>query len=226
MKSSKKTIEGDFSPAAVLARIESVRRDRGLNKAEFCRLLGYDSRRYGNLFSRGDTPSLALVQRIALLTHVDARWLLCGEYAKEGAGEGLLSVPVLDIRLSAGHGEGLPARVKTTGSRTFDEPELRQLTTNPHNLNLVKVVGTSMEPLLHAGDEVMIDTTTPITLRDGLHPVRVQTALMVKHLQVLTGGRIRLVSENPAYQPLEIVLGDELEDFAVIGRVVWGARRY
>ena len=137
-----------------------------------------------------------------------------------------MSVPVLDGSLFTEDGEEAPEELKPTGTRTFDEPELRQLTLNPANLNLLKVIGTSMEPLLHAGDEVMIDITGPITLRDGLHAVRVQKALMVKHLQVLTGGKIRLVSENPAYRPIEIVLGEEPEDFAVIGRVVWGARRF
>ena len=88
MKSRKKTIEVDISSEAVLARIETVRRDLGLKKAEFCRLLHYDSRRYGNLFGRGDSPGPALIQRIALSTDVDARWLLCGEFSREKGVEG------------------------------------------------------------------------------------------------------------------------------------------
>jgi phage repressor protein C with HTH and peptisase S24 domain len=51
--------------------------------------------------------------------------------------------------------------------------------------------------------------------------VRVGEALMVKRLDTARPGRIALLSDNPAYRPVELA-PDQLE---VIGRVVWKSGR-
>ena len=181
---------------------------------------------------RGTKPSAEIILAIARITDISHGWLLTGEGKMLRGGEagtdaGYINVPVYwDVVLSAGHG-AIPPEVEEDGEmRPFMELELRQFSTNPHNLAIVKVTGTSMEPLLHAGDEVMVDFSVPVTLRDGLYAVRLGDVLLVKHLQRLPEGKIVLRSENPFYEPVEIDLEKEPEDFAVIGRVVWGARRY
>lgn len=152
--------------------------------------------------------------------------MLQGDTMDEEEPGGVRPVPVINVELAAGHGAEAPELEQVTETRPFSETELRQLSAQPHNLSIVRVAGISMEPLLHAGDEVMIDTTAPVVLRDGLFAVRLGDALMVKHLQRLPEGRVRVWSENPEYQSFEVRLGQEPDDFHVIGRVVWGARRY
>lgn len=62
----------------------------GMNKAEFCRNIGYEPSQYGNMFSRGDAPNLGLAQKIVKSTSVNSAWLLTGEgemLRNEGAEE-------------------------------------------------------------------------------------------------------------------------------------------
>ena len=53
------------------------------------------------------------------------------------------------------------------------------------------------------------------TLRDGIHVVRIGDALMVKRLAASGRGQATLLSENAAYPPIAVALG-ELD---IIGRV-------
>jgi phage repressor protein C with HTH and peptisase S24 domain len=77
-----------------------------------------------------------------------------------------------------------------------------------------------MEPLLHDGDEILVDRAQR-ALRDGIHVVRVGDALLVKRLAAAGPGRAMLLSQNYAYPPVEVAL-DELE---IVGRVVWKSGR-
>lgn len=77
-----------------------------------------------------------------------------------------------------------------------------------------------MEPLLRAGDEVLVDHA-PRPFRDGIHVVRLEDTLLVKRVAALGGGRFSLLSQNLAYPPLEVA-ADAIE---IIGRVVWKSGR-
>lgn len=77
-----------------------------------------------------------------------------------------------------------------------------------------------MEGTLRDGDEILVDRS-PRPLRDGIHVVRAGDALLVKRLDFSRPGTITLVSDNPAYRPLEL-MPDEVQ---VIGRVVWKSGR-
>jgi phage repressor protein C with HTH and peptisase S24 domain len=87
-------------------------------------------------------------------------------------------------------------------------------------LSAIRVQGDSMEPLLHDGDEILVDRTQR-ALRDGIHVVRLGDALMVKRLAPAGPGRATLLSQNYAYPPIEVALA-ELE---IVGRVVWKSGR-
>jgi phage repressor protein C with HTH and peptisase S24 domain len=77
-----------------------------------------------------------------------------------------------------------------------------------------------MEVTLRDGDEILVDRTLR-PLRDGIHVVRAGDALLVKRVELGRPGVITLVSDNPAYRPLEL----PPEDVEVIGRVVWKSGR-
>ena len=70
------------------------------------------------------------------------------------------------------------------------------------------------------GDEILVDRT-PRPLRDGIHVVRVDDALLVKRLDTSRPGALVLISDNPAYRPLELSPAQA----QVIGRVVWKSGR-
>ena len=76
-----------------------------------------------------------------------------------------------------------------------------------------------MEPVLRSGDEIFVDRNK--RAGEGIHVVRIGDALHVKQVQVSAADRIKLISANDAYAPVELAR-DEVE---VIGRVVWKGGR-
>jgi phage repressor protein C with HTH and peptisase S24 domain len=81
-------------------------------------------------------------------------------------------------------------------------------------------MGDSMDPLLRDGDEILVDRT-PRAFREGVHVVRLGEALHVKLLQAVPPDRLRLISKNAAYEPVEVAMSD----VDVVGRVVWKGGR-
>ena len=77
-----------------------------------------------------------------------------------------------------------------------------------------------MEPTLRDGDEILVDRA-PRPLRDGVHVVRAGESLLVKRLDLGRPGRIALISDNPAYPPIELAPNE----VKVVGRVVWKSGR-
>jgi hypothetical protein len=128
-------------------------------------------------------------------------------------------VPRLALGASAGPGAIDPAE-QMIGAFRFSTRWLREQGLDPATLSAIAVAGDSMEPVLRDGDEILVDRA-PRALRDGIHVVRVEDAVLVKRLDVGRPGTIALLSDNPAYRPLELALG-EVE---VIGRVVWKSGR-
>ena len=80
-----------------------------------------------------------------------------------------------------------------------------------------------MSPTLNHGDDIMVDNRAAAgPLRDGIHVIRLDDALMVKRLASGPSGRLSVLSDNPAYPGWPDVDGVTV---AIIGRVVWAGRR-
>lgn len=130
-----------------------------------------------------------------------------------------IDVPRLALGASAGPGS-TPAEERLVGAFRFSARWLREQGFEPAMLSAIVVTGDSMEPTLRDGDEILVDRS-PRPLRDGIHVVRVDEALLVKRIDTGRPGAIVLISDNPAYPPLELPPGE----VQVIGRVVWKSGR-
>jgi phage repressor protein C with HTH and peptisase S24 domain len=130
-----------------------------------------------------------------------------------------VDVPRLALGASAGPG-ALGTEEQPIGAFRFSSRWLRGQGLDPAMLSAIVVAGDSMEPTLRDGDEILVDLT-PRALRDGIHVVRVGDAVLVKRLDTGRPGTIALLSDNPAYRPLELPMGE----VQPIGRVVWKSGR-
>lgn len=130
-----------------------------------------------------------------------------------------VDVPRLPLGAAAGAG-ALAGEEAPFDSFRFSRGWLREQGLANAELHAIRVQGDSMEPLLHDGDEILVDRAQR-ALRDGIHVVRLGDALMVKRLAAAGPGRALLLSQNSAYPPIEVAL-DELE---IVGRVVWKSGR-
>lgn len=148
--------------------------------------------------------------------------------ARYGAAKGrdeFVFVPEYDIAASAGHGAEIPPEEVVRVLAVRQDWVRREVGANPQDLVVVSVRGDSMEPVIRAGDLIMVDRSETEPASEGLYVVRVGGALMVKRVQPLPGGVLQLISDHPAYPPVTLRRGDLDADSAVVGRVVWVGRK-
>jgi phage repressor protein C with HTH and peptisase S24 domain len=129
-------------------------------------------------------------------------------------------VPKVRARLSAGGGS-FEVQAMPVGGQPFAHAWLSRKGT-PSAMVLMDVVGDSMEPEIRDGDTVLVDRSTEEMRFGQVYAVGLEDAVLVKRVMRTPDG-LALVSDNPAYSPIR-VRGDELEQFRVIGRVVWLCR--
>lgn len=182
------------------------------------------SRISSSAFSRlfqGREPGLFKAARIAKETGVSLEWLATGQGSPNAATSGHIDVPILDVRLAAGHASITDAS-QQIGAMPFDHGLLRSLgRTSGDGLVVLTAEGDSMEPLIADGARVLADTLDT-RLREGIFAFRLGDELRVKRLRRRGTEAVEVLSENPRYDP-ELLEGHDLDQFAILGRVLWAA---
>jgi phage repressor protein C with HTH and peptisase S24 domain len=143
---------------------------------------------------------------------------------------GLVYLPLYDVRAAAGrNGIAVSNGEHVSDELAFKEDWIRrELRVSPADLRLIYVEGDSMEPDLRAGDVILIDHSDTLARREGIYVIRMDDALLVKQLQRMPGGLIKVISRNPAYEPFTIA-AEKIQGqngFGIVGRVVWACRRF
>ena len=202
-------------------KLSELARERGNSLAALSRMLGRNSTYLQQFISKGSPRKLEEADRRKL-----AQFFGVGE-GELGAPEELsydargdwVEVPRLPLEASAGPGAVGAAEIPFDAFR-FSRRWLREQGLEPALLSSIRVMGDSMDPLLRDGDEILVDRT-PRAFREGVHVVRLGEALHVKLIQAIPPGRLRLISKNPAYEPVEVAMAD----VDLVGRVVWKGGR-
>lgn len=200
--------------------------ERGVSLAQLSALIGRNASYLQQFVKKGSPRKLEETDRRTL-----ARFFGVDESLLGGPGENSrdlpgkpakgdwVDVPRLALGASAGPG-ALAAGEQAIGAFRFSARWLRGQGLDPAMLSAIAVTGDSMVPTLRDGDEILVDRT-PRPLTDGIHVVRVEDSILVKRLDTGRPGTIALVSDNPAYRPLEM----SPADVSVVGRVVWKSGR-
>ena len=143
---------------------------------------------------------------------------------------GLVYLPLYDVRAAAGRNNGIVSNGEHVADvLAFKEDWIRrELRAAPDDLRLIYVEGDSMEPDLRANDIILVDHTDTAARSDGIYVIRMEDALLVKQLQRLPGGLIKVISRNPAYEPFTVAVEkvQAQNGFGIVGRVVWACRRF
>lgn len=208
------------------ARLLAISAERGVSLSQLSALVGRNSSYLQQFVRKGSPRKLEEVDRrtLARFLGVDESELGAPEEKSfKGAGKVLrgdwVDVPRLALGASAGPGT-TAAEEQPIGAFRFSSRWLRGEGFDPAMLSAIVVAGDSMEPTLRDGDEILVDRS-PRPLRDGIHVVRVDDALLVKRIDTGRPGVMALISDNPSYRPLEL----PPTDVKVIGRVVWKSGR-
>ena len=201
-------------------RLTSLASETGNSLAALSRMIGRNSSSLQQYITKGSPRKLEEEdrRRLAEFFGVTESELGAPEEKSSSRGE-WVEVPRLALEASAGPGATAAEEIPFDAFR-FSRRWLRENGLDPAQLSAIRVIGDSMDPLLRGGDEILVDRT-PRAFREGVHVVRLGEALHVKLLQAVPPDRLRLISKNPAYEPVEVAM----EDVDVVGRVVWKGGR-
>jgi phage repressor protein C with HTH and peptisase S24 domain len=196
-------------------------------------------------------PSATFVVNFAKMAGVSLEWLLLGEgqmlkqaasdvASVSGSDSGhcvcldtlgnpvdldeFVFIPRYNLKAAAGHGattEGEKPMFSMAFRRYWVENYLRA---TPTDLSVISVKGDSMEGVLNDRDVILLNTSDT-QASSGLYVLRVDGDLVVKRVQRLPGGILRVISANEAYATFDVDLNNPPADFGVIGRVVWYGRQ-
>jgi len=204
-------------------RLRLLKQEQGVSYAQLARLIGKNAAYLQQFVERGSPRELGERDRRLLAGFFGVPEAELGAPQENSSisqlGNQWVDVPRLAIDASAGPG-ALPAEEIPYDTFRFSRRWLAEQNLAADQLSSITVAGDSMEPLIRAGDEILVDCT-PRPLREGIHVVRLGEVLHVKRLQAGPPGRVVLISANEAYPPMEVAL-DEID---IIGRVVWKGGR-
>nr|DAI35609.1 MAG TPA: Repressor protein CI [Caudoviricetes sp.] len=132
-----------------------------------------------------------------------------------------------NVRAAAGHG-AIVGNEEADDSLMFREDWIyRDLRMQPKDLILIRVSGESMRPTLNNGDVILVNHSLTRPDKEGIYIMRMGDMLLVKRLQALPDGQIRVTSDNPVYEPWTLDTSKMAEgNVAIIGRVVWAGTRF
>ncbi|OYY70167.1 MAG: peptidase S24 [Sphingomonadales bacterium 17-56-6] len=205
-------------PRTVLERLIA---QNGDDYAGLSKLIGRNPTYIQQFIKRGSPKKLPEVERGILARYFGVAENMLGGPPANVAKTGIRLIPKLAVGASAGAG-AISDQEALAGKIGFDEKWLRKQGLDPSRLSLIQVDGDSMSPTLNHGDDIMVDNRVSGAVRDGIHVIRLDDMLMVKRLAGGPGGRLSVLSDNPAYPGWPDVDGAAV---TVIGRVVWAGRR-
>lgn len=207
------------------ARVELQRLidERGEDYASLSRLLGRNSAYVQQFMKRGSPKKLPEDERRTLARYFGVSEELLGGPPVE-AYTNLVTVPWLSVGASAGPGS-VADNERANAHFAFDPKWLRTIGAgDPKRMSIIRVEGDSMEPTLTDGDEILVEAAgEKERLRDGIHVLRMDDALVVKRLALNPAGRrVSITSDNPAYPSWPDC---PIKSVEIVGRVVWAGRR-
>lgn len=117
-------------------------------------------------------------------------------------------IPHLDIAASMGHGKAAPEMyIEVIRDMTVHLEWLRMQGlsfSNVDNLAIITGDGDSMSGTFADGDALLVDRGISEVRTDAIYVFTLDGDLYIKRLQRLTGGLLRMISDNPIYPPITI----------------------
>lgn len=185
-------------------------------------------------YLKGDTyPTLDRLNALAKAGGVDEAWLATGlsaipqtSYVAESEAPAYTH-PQLPGGTTSGVVAQPPQLTVMSGGNTVVHtltlrPEwLAERGLNVQRLQLVNVVGDSMQPTIMAGSLLLVANLEHAQLvGDGIYVIHNSGKTLVRRLQHDFDGSIHVISDNPAYRE-HLVPKSRIEELDLVGRVVW-----
>jgi phage repressor protein C with HTH and peptisase S24 domain len=225
----------------ILDRVDAIQAPRNLSDRKLSLMAGMSGdviRNWKRRVKAGDEDAGAnrrSLEAVARALGVSSHWLITGEGARSASDaleyaanlertpetESWRRIPCYDMEASAGDGAlvGIGNALFDIG---FSEAMLREITSAPpERLAFFRVRGDSMLPTLQSRDWILVDATSRTMGPDGMFLLRTEDLLIVKRIQPVRDGYVRVLSDNPSVPPYEV----DAKEMEVMGRIAWIGRR-
>ena len=194
---------------------ESIQK-KDWTQAAFAEMLDVSSQTVQQWLKDDNYPTVANVLRIADILNVSPAWLLFGE---TGSSEDLLvAIPEYDIDFSCGNGQSLfedrePVRYVYYLRSWFVENKI-----NPHRAVRARIKGDSMQPFLWEGDSALLNLDETHVIDGSVYAFSIDEDLFIKRLAMIPGVGLKVISDNPTYDPLVLEAEKFSERLRIFGR--------
>jgi len=223
-------------------RLKEARKKRKLSQTALSEKSGVPQQTIHALENKG-TKSTGHLFPLAKALNINPEWLSTGEgemdlepleessgrlVGEDFPGYGAPpSIPVYAITAGMGRGK-FPDSEQVLKIVVFDPATLRDMNLSGSAYGIVAVYadGESMLPTIPPKSIVFVDRNQR-DLRDGVYLVRLEDMIYVKRLQRLPNHKVKVISDNPIYEPFEVDLKNG-DDFEILGKVlrVWIERTF
>lgn len=223
-------------------RIKQRMQALGMKRAaELVKATGVSKGSVSQWLSDSSAPTGPNLLKLAKVLGVHPDWLLTGEGPEPNGVESKLTpvewestdqdvaeftkVPVIDIHLSAGNGFEPALVEEEIYNLPFRRYTLNKKGVSPSNAKVVRVVGSSMSPVLCDNDVVGIDISKTKVVDGDTYAIRDGDLLRVKILIERPDGGLLIRSFNRDDYPDEILTKEQRQErVTILGRVWWSSK--
>ncbi|MGX2951627.1 XRE family transcriptional regulator [Ursidibacter sp. B-7004-1] len=219
-------------------RIREQREKLGLSRNEMADRLDVSLSALQNWEINEREPQASMIIKIAEFLGVTPNYLLTGEQSEPQEAKGIVAraFEILEkerseqdememlasfesIEVSAGFGSFNVGVTKPDGQVPYDNNLLRNLGVNPKHCGVFWANGSSMQPTIHNGDQLLVDFSRNEVRNDNIYLVQNGDSVWVKRVKMLWDG-VELISDNrEEYEPIKIS-NQEAQNLQIIGQVV------
>jgi len=166
-----------------------------------------------------------IIERVKRLKELGAQVQAHGIESQEDLNDFAL-IPRLDVEASAGHGSLVDSE-DVRYSLAFRKDWLKQeFGISPAKLRIITARGDSMdsgagrEKDIHDGDMLLVNSEVTKIEADAIYIIQVDGHVLVKRIQQMFDGSVKIISANPEYAPQEVA-ASMVSDIRIAGRVVY-----
>jgi len=218
--------------------IDSARKRKGVSKAQLARDFGVKAPSVQSWIERGTISKDKLMELTRYFNDVAGpeHWgepalsnVVRMPAAKHKTDQHSITISRFDIGASMGKGKLAPEGYVDAVQRiTVSKEYLTRAVSYSASSNLAMITGfgDSMVGTYSDGDLLLVDRGVTAIKLDAVYVLLYQGELFIKRIQRRPGANMLMISDNPAYPPIEIT-EPAAGNLEVLGRVlmVWNARK-
>jgi len=101
----------------------------------------------------------------------------------------------------------------------------REFNVEPDNISCYHIIGDFLEPTFKNSEIIIVDHREESSIQEGLYMINMDGFTQIKRIQRTPGNNFKLISLNPAYEPITINQKDLSSNINIIGRVIWSGKK-